>query len=277
MTARMVDEGANMLRLEGKTLLVVGGGADGPPGAGEAVAIGNGRAAAIVCARAGASVMVADLDPESAEATAEVIRSEGGTASSVTCDVQDEGQCAAAVAATVREFGSLNMLVNNVGISDMGAVIDTTAEEIDRVLGVNVRGHLLVIKHALTEIAKAPGGAIVTISSLNALRTGGAGVVYDTSKAALLGLTRHVAGTGAAMGVRANTVLPGIIDSTMLRRVIQPLGIDPETMLAGKVPLGRLGTPWDVANAVEFLLSEQASFITGTELLVDGGTAAVLM
>lgn len=266
-----------MKRLAGKTVLVVGGGADGPPGAGESVAIGNGRAAAIVCGRAGASVMVADRDLASAEATVAVIESEGGTAAAVACDVQDEDQCASAVAATVDQMGALNLLVNNVGISDMGPVTDTTVEEIDSVLRVNVRGHLLVIKHAVPEIAKTEGGAIVTVASLNALRTGGAGVVYDTSKAALLGMSRHVAGTCAPLGVRSNAVIPGIIDSTMLRRFTEPLGIDPEEMLSAKVPLGRLGTPWDVANAVEFLLSDQASFITGTELLVDGGTAAVLM
>lgn len=266
-----------MKRLAGKTVLVVGGGADGPPGAGESVAIGNGRAAAIVCARAGASVMVADRDLASAQATADVIVSEGGTAAAVMCDVQEEPQCAAAVAATVAEMGSLTLLVNNVGISDMVSVTDTTVEEIDRILGVNVRGHLLMIKHAVPEIAKTEGGAIVTVASLNALRTGGAGVVYDTSKAALLGMSRHVAGTSAPLGIRANTVIPGIIDSTMLRRFTEPLGIDPDEMLTPKVPLGRLGTPWDVANAVEFLLSDEASFITGTELLVDGGTASVLM
>lgn len=266
-----------MERLADKVVLVVGGGADGPPGAGEDLPIGNGRAAAIACGRAGAAVMVADRALDAAQATADRIRTEGGRAAAVACDVLDEAQCAVAVAATVRELGALNLLVNNVGISDMGPVTEASVEEIDRVLGVNVRGHLLAIKHALPEIAKGGGGAIVTISSLNALRTGGAGVAYDASKAALLGLTRHVAGTAAPMGVRANTVLPGIIDSTMLRRFTEQLGVDPAELLTPKVPLGRLGTPWDVANAVVFLLSEEASFITGTELLVDGGTAQVIM
>jgi NAD(P)-dependent dehydrogenase (short-subunit alcohol dehydrogenase family) len=265
-----------MERLAGKVVLVVGGGSDGPPAAGEELAIGNGRAAAIACARAGAAVMVADRVLDAAEATARQIRADGGRGAAVACDVLEESQCAAAVRAAVAEFGALDLLVNNVGISDMGAVTDATADEIDRVLGVNVRGHALVIKHALPEIAEGRG-AIVTISSLNAVRTGGAGVAYDASKAALLGLSRHVAGTAAPLGVRSNAVLPGIIDSTMLRRFTAGLGVDPAELLAPKVPLGRLGTPWDVANAVVFLLSDEASFITGTELLVDGGTAAVLM
>jgi len=263
-------------RLAGKIALIVGGGADGPPAAGEELPIGNGRAAAIACARAGASVMVADRVLAAAQATAEQIRAEGGVAAAVSCDVVEEGQCAAAVAATVRELGGVHLLVNNVGIADAAAVIDATVDEVDRVLAVNVRGHLLMIKHALPEIAKGDGGAIVTVSSLNALRTGGAGVTYDTSKAALIALSRHVAATAAPLGVRINTVLPGIIDSTMLRRHTADLDVDITDALVGKVPLGRLGTPWDVAQAIVFLLSADASFITGTELLVDGGTAAIL-
>jgi NAD(P)-dependent dehydrogenase (short-subunit alcohol dehydrogenase family) len=258
-----------MGRLEGKVALVVGGGADGPPGADEDLPIGNGRATAIECARAGAAVMVADRSPEAARATADRIRSEGGTASAVACDVSDEQQCRAAVETTVRELGGLQLLVTNVGISDMGPVAQVPTEDFDRVMAVNVRGHFLAIKHALPELEKS-GGAIVAVSSIYALRTGAAGVGYDTSKAALLGLSRNVATRAAPHGVRMNAVLPGIIDSTMLRRYSAGQEVD----FSRKVPLGRVGTPWDVAKAIVFLLSEDAAFITGTELIVDGGMSA---
>lgn len=261
-----------MNSLEGKVALVVGGGADGPPGTGETLPIGNGRAAALACATAGAAVAVADRDLAAAQATADEIRSAGGRAVAVGCDVRSDEQCQAAVAVAVREFGALHLLVNNVGIADMGTVEDVPVPEFDNVLLVNVRGHFSTIKHALPAMVSAGGGAIVTISSLNALRTGGAGVAYDTSKAALLALSRNVMATAAPRGVRVNTVLPGIIDSTMLRRFVGDQQID----FTSRIPLGRLGTPWDVAKAVVFLLSDDASFITGAELMVDGGTLGIL-
>lgn len=258
-----------MGRLEEKVVLVVGGGADGPPAAGEELAIGNGRAAAIACGREGAAVAVADRNLESAEATAAAIRAEGGRAEAIECDVLDPAQCEAAVAATVESFGSLQLLVNSVGIADLGGVVETSIEEFDQIQAVNVRGHLLAIRFALPKMIEAGGGAIATISSLNALASG-AGIAYETSKAALLGLTRQVAVTTAPQGIRANVVIPGVIDSTMLRRFVGDQEID----FVSGIPAGRMGTPWDVAKAVVFLLSDDADYITGTELVVDGGMLA---
>jgi len=258
-----------MGRLEGKVALVVGGGADGPPAPGEELAIGNGRAAAIQVGREGAAVAVADRNLEAAEETAGQIRSEGGKALAIACDVLDEEQCTAAVGAAVTELGGLHLVVNNVGIADLGGVTQTTVEEFDQILAVNVRGHFLALRHAVPELAKAGGGAIATISSLNAIASG-AGIAYETSKAALLGMSRQIAVTCAPQGIRANVVIPGVIDSTMLRRFVGDQEID----FVSGIPRGRVGTPWDVAKAAVFLLSDDADFITGTQLVVDGGQLA---
>jgi len=263
-----------MADLKGKIALVVGGGADGPPGKDESLAIGNGRAAAIECARQGAAVMVADRNLGAAEATVARIREEGFRGEAVACDVLDDVQCLAAVKTTVAAFGGLHLLVNNVGIADLTDVTGTSDDEFTRILAVNVRGHFRMIKHALPEMIAAGGGAVVNISSLNALRTGGAGVAYDTSKAALLGLSRNTAVSAAAQNVRINCVLPGIINSTMVRKVVGDGELPPE--FAQRIPLRRLGSPWEVAKMVAFLLSDDASYITAAEYLVDGGMAAAL-
>jgi len=262
-----------MARLKGKVALVMGGGSDGPPARGEQLPIGNGRAAAMQCAREGAAVIVADRRLDAAEDTARAIRAEGHLAEAVACDVSQADQCRLAVASTVQKFGALHLLVNNVGIADMGPAVDASEEEFARIMLVNVRGQFLAIKHALPAMQRAGGGAIVNVSSLNAvLSGGGAGVAYETSKTALLGLTRNVAVSAAALNVRVNCVLPGIIDSTMLRRYVGDQQID----FSGRIPCRRMGTPWEVARAIVFLLSDEASYITGTQLLVDGGVAASL-
>lgn len=258
------------MRLRDKVVLVMGGGSDGPPAKGEQLAIGNGRAAAIHCAREGASVVVADRNLAAAEETAKEIRGGGFKAQAVACDVSEPSQCSEAVAAAVKAFGALHGLVNNVGIADMLPAIDASEEEFERVLKVNVRGQFLAIKYALPEMIRAGGGAIVNVSSLNGLRSGGgAGIAYESSKAALLGLTRNIALSMAPQGIRCNAVLPGIIDSTMLRRYVGDMEVD----FTGRIPMRRLGSPWEVAKAIAFMLCDDASYITGTELVVDGGIA----
>jgi NAD(P)-dependent dehydrogenase (short-subunit alcohol dehydrogenase family) len=262
-----------MSRLNGKVALVMGGGSDGPPAPGEKLAIGNGRAIAIECAREGAAVMVADRNFSAAEDTAQAIRAQGHRAKAVACDLLIAANCENAVRETVTAFGAVHLLVNNAAITDFTSVVDTPDEEFEQVMRVNVRGYFLAIKYAVPEMARHGGGAVVNISSLAALRSGaGSGIAYDTSKAALLGLTRNAAVTAAAQKVRVNTVLPGIINSTILRRYLGDREID----FAARIPAGRMGTPWEIAKAVVFLLSDDASYITGTELLVDGGAAAFL-
>lgn len=247
-------------RLAGKVLLVVGGGSDGPAADGDALAIGNGRATAMVCAREGAQVMVADNRLDAAEETVAAIEAEGFVSRAVACDVTSSEQCRAAVEATVDSLGALQLLVNNVGIGDFGGAVDTSPDDFDRSLMVNVRGHFLMIKHALAAIASAGGGAIVNVSSINALRSG-AGIGYETSKAALRGLTRNVALSEGPLNVRANTVLPGVIDSPLVRKTAAAHHVDADEVLQGltaRIPLSRPGTPWDVANAIAFLLSDDA-------------------
>jgi len=255
-----------MGRLDGKIALIMGGGADGPPNPGEPLSIGNGRATAIMCAREGATVMVADLKLELAEQTATAIRSEGGKAAAMAADVSKEEDCRNSTAETVKRFGALNLLVNNVGIAIGGSLLNTNIEQFDRMYQVNLRSHFLMMRYAVPELQKAGGGAIVNVSSLAALMAG-SGIAYEATKAALLGLSRSVAVRYARDGIRVNTILPGLINSSMVRREIG----DREARVAPRIPLGRQGTPWEIAKAIVFLLSDDASYITATELLVDGG------
>jgi NAD(P)-dependent dehydrogenase (short-subunit alcohol dehydrogenase family) len=255
-----------MGRLEAKVALIAGGGADGPAKPGEALSIGNGRATAILSAREGARVMVADLSLKLAQETVDAIRGEGGRAEAVQADVSDEASCRSAVEATVRSFGTLHLLVNNVGIAVGGRLLETTTEQFDKMVDVNLRGHFLMMKYAVPEIAKAGGGAIVNVSSLAALRSNQA-VAYETTKAALIALSRSAATSHARDHIRVNTILPGLINSSMVRRLIG----DREAQVAPRIPMRRQGTPWEIASAIVFLLSDDASYITGTELIVDGG------
>jgi len=258
-----------MGRLDGKIALIMGGGANGPPDPGEPLSIGNGRATAILCAREGASVMVADVNSALAHETAAAIRAEGGKADSCVADVSKEDDCRRAVEDAVRRFGSLHLLVNNVGIAIGRSLLNTTTDEFDTMYQVNLRSHFLVMRYAVPEIVKAGGGSIVNVSSVAAVLAG-SGIAYESTKAALLGLSRSVAVRYARDGVRCNTILPGLINSSMVRREIG----DREARVAPRIPMGRQGTPWEIANAIVFLLSNDASYITGTTLIVDGGITA---
>jgi NAD(P)-dependent dehydrogenase (short-subunit alcohol dehydrogenase family) len=258
-----------MGRLDGKVALIVGGGADGPPNPGEPLSIGNGRATAIMCAREGASVMVADRSYALANETASAIRDEEGKADSVEADVSREEDCIKAVEEAVRRFGALHLLVNNVGIAIGGSLLNTTTDQFNRMYEVNLRSHFLMMRYAVPEIVKAGGGAVVNVSSVAALLSG-SGIAYEATKAALLGLSRSVAVRYARDNVRVNTILPGLINSSMVRREIG----DREARVAPRIPMGRQGTPWEIAKAIVFLLSDDASYITGTQLIVDGGITA---
>jgi NAD(P)-dependent dehydrogenase (short-subunit alcohol dehydrogenase family) len=260
-------------RFSGRAALVVGGGQT--PGA----TFGNGRATSVVLAREGAAVGVADRLLERARETVALIESEGGTAIALEGDVTSGEDCAALVTATTAAFGSLDVLVNNVGIGgDDSGPVGLREEVWDRIQEVNLKGMYLMCKHALPVMRDQGSGVVVNISSVAAVCSTGM-LAYKTSKAGVNALTHAVAMGNARHGIRANAVMPGLMDTPMaVDALAASLGVDRDTVAgrrAEMVPLGRRqGSAWDVANAVAFLASDEAAFITGVALPVDGGQSA---
>ena len=256
-----------MSRLAQRRVLVVGGGRmaspedDPPPG--------NGQATSVLAAREGAAVAVADVREDAAAETVSLIAGEDGRATSVVADVTDPAQCERMVDDAIDALGGLDGVVLNVGTGGGMLLEGTTAELWDQVMAVNLRSHFLVARHALPRMED--GGALVFISSLAGFQPGSRIPAYDTSKAALGGLCRHVAMEGAPRTIRANVVAPGLIDT--------PLGRLATRGRPGRgkvrIPLGRQGTAWEVAQTIVFLLSDDASYITGQQIVVDGGLGSL--
>ncbi|MGH6679534.1 MAG: SDR family NAD(P)-dependent oxidoreductase [Bradyrhizobium sp.] len=248
--------------LAGKVAIVSGGGAAGD-------GIGNGRAAAILLARAGAKVLVADREHKLAERTVEMIAAEGGTAAARQGDVTDEADCVKLVDEAVERWGRLDFLDNNVGIGSRGSVVDEKPEQYRKVMRVNVESMFLLSKYAIPAmIETAGGGAIVNISSISALRPRGL-TTYTTSKAAVIGLTRAMAVDHGSDNIRVNCICPG----PMYTPMVYARGMS-EAARANRAKASVLkleGTGWDIGHAVKFLLSNHARYITGQVLVVDGG------
>jgi len=251
------------LGLRDRVAIVTGGGAAGD-------GIGNGRAAAILLARAGAKVFVVDRKLDLAERTAAMIRAEGGDADAHAADVTDEAQCRELVERAVGRFGRLDLLDNNVGIGSRGSVVAEPAESWRRVMQVNVESMFLASKYAIPAmVASGGGGAIVNVSSISALRPRGL-TSYSTSKGAVIALTRAMAVDHGPEGIRVNCVAPGPVLTPMVGGEAMPEAARAQRKAASI--LGIEGTGWDIGNAVRFLLSDQARYITGQVLVVDGGT-----
>jgi cyclopentanol dehydrogenase len=248
------------MRLKGKVALITGG------------ARGMGAAEARLFAQEGAAVMVSDVNVEGGKKVVAEITKKGGKAAFVRQDVTSEAGWKAAIAETEKRFGKLDILVNNAGIFIATAIEQTPEEEWDRIMDINGKGVFFGVKHAIPAMRRAGGGSIVNISSTAGLVGSTLEGAYTASKGAVRLLTKGAALQGAKDGIRVNSVHPGVIDTEMLA----PLVADKKfrQYLLERNPLGRLGTPEEVAKVVLFLASDDASYVTGAELVVDGGDTA---
>ena len=257
-------------RLAGRAAVVIGGGQQ--PGE----TIGNGRAAAILFAREGARVLVVDRDAEAAAETVRAIEAEGGSGSALEADVTREADCAAAIAASVERYGQIDILHNNVGRSRGDREVpELGADMWDELHELNLKSYFLCAKHALGPMRARGSGCIINISSVASTIISPT-VAYKTSKAAVNALTHHLAIENAPYGIRVNAILPGLMDTPMaIERRAREWNLTRAQVRAGRdarVPLGRkMGTGWDVGHAAVFLASDEARFITGVLLPVDGG------
>jgi NAD(P)-dependent dehydrogenase (short-subunit alcohol dehydrogenase family) len=256
-------------RLAGKAAVVVGAGQ--LPGE----TIGNGRAAAVLFAREGARVLCVDRDAARAADTVAEITSAGGTALAFTAGITREADCAALVAAAVAAFGRIDILHNNVGIGTGDGTVETLTEDrFDAIVGINLKGMWLTIKHVLPVMRAQGGGAIVNVSSLASLAPAGI-VAYELSKAGVNKLTTTIAARHAHEQIRCNAVLPGLIDTPMAIQGWAGLTAEKQAEVRARrnkaVPMGAMGTAWDVAHAALWLASDDARFVSGALLPVDGG------
>ena len=245
--------------------IVTGAGSRGP-------GIGNGRAAAVLFARAGARVVLVDRVAEWAEQTRTMIADEGGETFVIEADVTRDEDCRRVVEQTVQRFGPINILHNNVGIGGSGSVVDTDEEFWDELLRVNVKSMMLMSKHVIPVMAANGGGAIVNISSVSSIRPRGL-TPYSVSKGAVNALTMAMAVDHAAQGIRVNCILPGPVYTPMV--ATGGMTAEQRAARANASPLGTEGTGWDIGWAAVYLASPEARWVTGQLLCVDGGMTLI--
>jgi NAD(P)-dependent dehydrogenase (short-subunit alcohol dehydrogenase family) len=263
----MVERGK---RVAGKVAIVTGAGSTPGPG------IGTGKATSVLLAREGASVLLVDMHRERAEATREIIETEGGRAKVFAGDASKAADCQAMVRAAVEAFGTLDILVNNIGRAALGTVVNTTEEDWNKSMDINLRTTFLASKYAVPVMAEKGAGSIVNISSISALRGDGT-AAYSAAKGAMLALTVDMAYSHGRQGIRVNAIAPGHITTPMVMSVSAP-GPRAEFMNKLRSEAGLLGTPgtgWDVGWAALFLASDEARWITGALLPVDSGVLSV--
>jgi NAD(P)-dependent dehydrogenase (short-subunit alcohol dehydrogenase family) len=260
-------------RLAGKVAAVIGAGSSGP-------GWGNGKATAVLFAREGASVLCVDINEDAAQETAKLICDEGGQAQAVQADAAKAADVERVMASCVERFGRLDVLDNNVGIAEVGDVVALSEQSWDRIFAVNLKSCFLAMKHAIPIMERQGGGAIVNISSVASIRHSGVSYAgYYSSKAAMNHLTATTAVDYAAKNIRINAILPGLMKTPMVAAAVEGLAAsygaeDVDAMWRARdaqVPMGHMGDAWDVAHAALFLASEEAHYITGVALAVDGG------
>ena len=275
MTVMEETPGAvNRGRVEGKVAIVTGGGQVDGPG------IGTGKAASLLLARHGAAVVLVDREPARAEITRKEIDAAGGRALVVEGDVTHPEDCARMTQSALDEFGRLDILVNNVGVSTPGNVVDMTETTWDEMIDINLKSVFLVSKHAIPAMAAAGGGSIVNISSIGALRSIGF-PAYSAAKGGMISLSQEMAAQHGPHGIRVNVVVPGAVQTPRQKSAADKLGAELEQvrrMAAAVLPLGQTtrGTGWDIGYAVLFLASDESSWITGQALVVDGGQSVTV-
>jgi len=251
-------------RLEGKVAIVTGAGSSGP-------GIGNGKAAAVLFAREGAKVLLVDVVEERAEETLAMIREEAGEASVFQADVTNAGDCICMAEAAMERYGRLDILDNNVGIGRRGTILETSEEDWDRVMAINLKSMVLASKAAIPKMIEGGGGAIINISSIAGLRAHSS-APYTASKAGVIGLTTSMAADHGKDNIRVNCIAPGFVYTPIVvPRVDEAIRERRKTV----APLGTEGTGWDVGYAALYLASDEARWVTGVVLPVDAGLITV--
>ena len=253
-----------MGRLENKVSLITGAGS------------GIGQAIAVLFAREGSTVAVADLSPDAGRGTVQQIRSAGGAAESFQVDVSSAEQVRRAVDAVIERFGRIDILCNNAGIGVAATVVDTSEDDWDHVMAVDLKGVFLGCKYVIPHMLRQGGGVIVNTSSV----AGMVGVLnraaYCAAKAGIIGLTKSIAMDFVAQGIRANCVCPGTVETPWIQKILsqQPDPVAERQRMVERQPMGRMGKPEEIAAAALYLASDEAAFVTGTELVIDGGLTA---